>query len=1042
MKNRLPALSDDQWAFMAVLDALGGSSSIEVVGILAPLLPGPLFDLLGKTESGGWMKRVGDDRLALTRDLPQAIRNRLDKINTRRRLDKLIDRIVKKNLMEKVDRAAMVLLFDKGGRLTEASRIEMELAHRSLVKGENEFAKMCFQRSLDRVFEHEDLEAEVLFIKGTLQFSDVCFFLGQSLNEIPRYLHRAHELAGKTDDRRSHGLINLHFGRLFYFTGMRDKALVAFSLGYEEIKELGDDDILTQSAAFIGIFFFMQGKFTEALKHFEKAEVLYQADSTTIPSVSLTPIFLSFCSMYLGRFHRAIGSLDFYWRLARERSDWPLATTIRAALGTVLVLLDSDTEGLHHLKRAREEAQRDDNTAGLYLCGGGMALYHFNKGELDESFEESKKATELGTQSGLIQQFASPWVLEMLYEFHRQGYEPIPHRNYHEVLDRILPEKSDRIWKENNIHLQGVVLRLRAKETMDDGLYPPSVREALVESEVCLRQSGDPVQLSKALLESARWELAVGDRQKARQLAQQACRELGGYSDIFFPDDFRALLDERVPFPETENSQEAFLKKYFEMLEILIPTQNPDEIMTQFIRSTNRFFGAERGGLFWFPEGKFTREPKLRAACNLTDNHVKAADFKPSLSLVLEAFRGKKPLLVRPDNRNDSRTAQAILCIPVEIAGMVQAVIYHNNSYLKDAFDFMDVSLLAKMGHHHSLIFERLMDYIRIRNESRLFSSNKTLHFEHVDQQTIVTGSQVVSKLLKQAEQVAASDSTVLVSGESGTGKELLADLIHRKSLRSDGPLIIVDSTTIPENLFESELFGHEKGAFTGADRRKIGYIEMADKGTLFLDEIGELPLTIQTKLLRTLQEKAFARVGGTSRIKSNFRLITATNRDLEIEVAEGRFREDLFYRLNVVPLKLPPLRDRGEDAFKLSRHFLDRFCRKHGREPMTLGTDDKKHILNYTWPGNVRELMNIVERSVILSTNGRLELNLPTANVPPASHPFSDKPSLDEIQRRYIGYILECTGGKIGGPGGVAEILGLKRSSVYARMNSLGMKR
>ncbi|MBT4263979.1 MAG: sigma 54-interacting transcriptional regulator [Deltaproteobacteria bacterium] len=1045
MKNTLPELSEAQWGFMAVLDILGGNSLIEVVGILAPLLPGPLFDLLDKTEIRGWMKREGDDRLALTKDLPQALQNRLNKINTRCRLGKLIERILKENLLEKIDQTAMILLFEGGGRLTDASQIGMEQAHQSLVRGENEIAKNFFQQSLDRVFDLEDLDAKTLFIQGTLQFSNVCFFLGQSLNEIPRYLHRAQELAGQVGDRRSHGMINLHFGRLFYVTGLRDKALVAFSLGHEEIKELGDDDIQTQSAAFIGIYFFMQGKFTEAVNHFEKAEVLYQADSPLNLSVSLTPLFLGYCTIYLGRFHQAIGSLDLHWRLARERSDWSLATSIRAVLGTVLVLLNNEVEGLQHLKHAREEAQRHGNSAALHLCGGGIALYYFRQGKLKESFEESKKAMEIASQSGLVQQFASPWVLELLYEYHRQGYEPVPYRNYHEVLNRIHPQKFDRIWKELNIHLQGVVLRLRAKEKMDDGLYPESVWDDLQESADCLRQSGDPVQLSKSLLESARWELAAGDRQKARQLAQQAWRELGGYADIFFPDDFRALLDERGPLPETEHSREAFLKNYLEMLEILIPTQNPDEIMSQVVRATNRFIGAERGGLFWFPEGRFTREPELRAACNLTDNHVKATDFKKSLSLVLDAFRTQKPILVRPDNRGtqkESRAIQAILCIPLKIEGTVKAVIYHNNSYLNDAFDFLDVPLLRKMGQHHSMIIERLMDYLRIKNESRLFNSNKTHHFEHGDQQPIITGSSVVLKLLKQAEQVAASDSTVLISGESGTGKELLADLIHQKSLRSDEPLIIVDAATIPENLFESELFGHEKGAFTGAERRKVGYIELAGKGTLFLDEIGELPLHIQTKLLRTLQEKTFARVGGTARIKSDFRLITATNRSLEKEMTEGRFREDLYYRLNVVPLTLPPLRDRGDDAFKLAQQFVGRFCRKHGREPMLLSAIDKKHILKYIWPGNVRELMNVVERAVILSTGDQLELNLPSDKLLPVSDPFGDKPTLDEIQRRYITYIIEQTGGKISGSGGVAEILGLKRSSVYARMNSLGMKR
>jgi len=268
-----------------------------------------------------------------------------------------------------------------------------------------------------------------------------------------------------------------------------------------------------------------------------------------------------------------------------------------------------------------------------------------------------------------------------------------------------------------------------------------------------------------------------------------------------------------------------------------------------------------------------------------------------------------------------------------------------------------------------------------------------------------------------------------------------MARRIHAISFRKDRPFIVIDATTIPENLFESELFGHEKGAFTGADNQKKGRLELADQGTLFIDEIGELPLSIQVKLLRAIQERTFLRVGGSRTIYSDFRLIAATNRNLEEEVTAKRFRPDLYYRLNVIPFTVPPLRDRIEEIPLLANHFLSRFAKKYHRQDLEIDPDIEKMLKHYNWPGNVRELENIIERAALLSSEGRLDVDLPLKMLTKATDPFGDTPNLDEIERRYIHYILEKTNGKIGGPDGASEKLGLKRTTLLAKMKKLGMR-
>ncbi len=308
----------------------------------------------------------------------------------------------------------------------------------------------------------------------------------------------------------------------------------------------------------------------------------------------------------------------------------------------------------------------------------------------------------------------------------------------------------------------------------------------------------------------------------------------------------------------------------------------------------------------------------------------------------------------------------------------------------------------------------------------------------------IVGRSPALRRVLTQVEQVAPGDTTVLITGETGTGKELLARAIHKLSPRRDRALITVNCGAISPGLVESELFGHEKGAFTGAVSRRIGRFEVADGGTLFLDEIGDLPLDSQVKILRVLQEGEIERVGGLRPIKVDVRVIAATHRDLELLVHEGPFRADLFYRLNVFPIRNPALRERPDDIGELVRYFVLKYAAKLGKriEAVPRGVLDR--LAGYSWPGNIRELANVIERAVILSRGSALELEglLPTDVAPPAARPARSAPTLEELERRHIVEVLEQTGWRVSGPRGAAVLLGLKPTTLEARMKKLGLRR
>jgi len=306
----------------------------------------------------------------------------------------------------------------------------------------------------------------------------------------------------------------------------------------------------------------------------------------------------------------------------------------------------------------------------------------------------------------------------------------------------------------------------------------------------------------------------------------------------------------------------------------------------------------------------------------------------------------------------------------------------------------------------------------------------------------IIGSSRALEFVLAEVERVAMTDSTVLVLGETGTGKELIARAIHNISARCGRPFVKLNCSAIPFDLLESELFGHEKGAFTGAVAQKIGRFEMADTGTLFLDEIGDLPLALQPKLLRVLQEQEFERLGSGQTHRINVRLVAATHRDLGEMVAKKEFRGDLYYRLNVFPVVLPPLRERREDIPQLATHFVEKFARRMGKRIDRIPQDILDAFVSYSWPGNVRELQNLIERAVIRSNDGVL------------SNPLSDKhpvtltpqtPSQDtftDSTRTLILHALRETDWVIGGPGGAATRLGLKRTTLIAKMKKLGISR
>jgi formate hydrogenlyase transcriptional activator len=513
------------------------------------------------------------------------------------------------------------------------------------------------------------------------------------------------------------------------------------------------------------------------------------------------------------------------------------------------------------------------------------------------------------------------------------------------------------------------------------------------------------------------------------------------------------------------------LRTLLEINNALITNLSEEALLRAVSEAMRRVVPFDRAALtVYLPEKEAFRY--LAVESRLASEHFRAGiEFDRKASVSGWVFDHQQPA-VRQDLEkeqqyaNDQRLVAEGLrsdCIVPLIARGASIGTLNVGSTTKNQYSQSDAEFLQEVANQVALAFENMKSYEEIATlKARLEKENVYLQDEIRTEhnfEEIVGNSPALLEVLRKVEQVAPTDSTVLICGETGTGKELIARAIHDLSARKDRPLVKVDCSAISAGLVESELFGHVKGAFTGALERHIGRFELADGGTIFLDEIGELPPETQVKLLRVLQEREFDPVGSTRPVRVDVRVITATNRDLEKSIQTGRFRSDLFYRLNVFPLQVPPLRERRPDIPQLVSFWLSRFSKKFGKKVDTISQETMERLMNYPWPGNVRELQNVIARAVILSPGPTLLLDqdlmpgpssggdaqkreLIAQGPPPESPEAPGLPTLEEVERSHILAALQQTGGVIEGPKGAAKILNLHPNTLRHRMGKLGIKR
>ncbi|MFA5624013.1 MAG: sigma 54-interacting transcriptional regulator [Bradymonadales bacterium] len=474
-----------------------------------------------------------------------------------------------------------------------------------------------------------------------------------------------------------------------------------------------------------------------------------------------------------------------------------------------------------------------------------------------------------------------------------------------------------------------------------------------------------------------------------------------------------SLYDEQKPQEDKEEHGLLAFQKLQALSQYLSKDYTVDILLDRIMDDVIDLVNADKGFLLILEDGRMV----IKAARNMNKETLLDAEGSISDSIVNKVLETASPIIVS-DALNDAEFNASmsvvnlrlcsVMCFPLKDRGSLIGIIYVGNDNIVNLFQKRHLGLLSIFASHTALILANalLVDDLRLKNRN-LRHELEALRFG-----SIIGNCFPMREVFRTVEKVAPTDVTVLIEGETGTGKELIAQELHRRSNRAKGPFVVINCGAIPENLLESELFGHVKGAFTGAIQNKLGKFQLAHEGTLFLDEIGEMPLTLQVKLLRVIQERSVMRVGSNTAESVNIRIVAATNKTLEDEVKAERFREDLYYRLNVVCLRLPPLRERGDDVLMIAKHLLERYAKDLQITHKTLAQDAIAAIRKYPWPGNIRQLENRLKKALILSDNPMItaaDLDL-IPEVLQLVKPLAE--AKDDFQRRYINEILELNHG------------------------------
>lgn len=847
---------------------------------------------------------------------------------------------------------------------------------------------------------------------------------------------KAQEVARQHKEWRTLTKITLAMGHLFRERNQPDKALDYFNDAWKLAEATDDLDTLKTVVLHISNSLFWKGRISEAIERYEKVVGNLEEfgdDETTLKSGAM----LGWCYVICGRVSRGLGMINAIRGKAESfhlDGAFIFASVIKA-LALMEVRRISEAESC--LEDVFSSKSSVDDHYLLSASFGCLAYASSFRKQYEKAFEWHKKLSEHASFLGLTYHTGS-YMFEYLYELEMSGYF-LPEMNYDSEIDLMM--------NGDDLYMKGIALRYKAIKNIKVRELKGRAFLDLRKSEKLLKTIGADIELARTWIILGDAYLKEGEVKVALSYLEKAWALFSAIDKNLFPKDLLVIM-----MPQ-EQKVEFMTERIISINESLAAVRDLPVFLERVINLAMDFSMAMRGAFFEIDQ---TNKPRIIASRNLDPMLLKAEQFKVIEEVIgIVARNGTEAIMPGlNDSSNVSDEAlirvgiHSFICMPAKLGDHTYGYLYLDNRVGGESFPDSHLPYVRLLCNQIAIGLSNISIYNEIREMKDRFEEEATFYKREMGianpLETIIGQSEAMKTVLGQIRQVAPTDSSVLIVGETGVGKELVAKAIHNLSSRKAGPFIPVNLAALPNELVASELFGHEKGAFTGANERSKGRFELAHGGTIFLDEIGDLPQSIQVKLLRVLQEGVFERLGSAKPIRSDFRVIAATNKDLLKEIENNTFRQDLYYRLNVFPIRIPPLRDRKEDIPLIARYFVEKFSRRMGKRIKSIAYDDLKKLSLYRWPGNVRELEHFIERAIILSDGEQITL-------PSLEQPFEVKSDnekqgthrpLTEIERSYIEGVLHATHWRVSGPNGAATILGLKPTTLLSRMKKLGIKK
>ncbi len=877
-----------------------------------------------------------------------------------------------------------------------------------------------------------------LYGKLALTFQSMCILANRHIPLAFRLSSIAYELAGYGGNERFRPLIGIlkNYMRLISLE-LPDEPwdISEVEVEFLRLKDACEQEMKNHIACFAGLLYAISGDYPDSLRsHVHQGEPGDWLDRIAL----FHAMSISQSAMYLGRYTLAVGTVESARHSAELAGEKTFSLLWLTHLCFLLLRKGDWDDALNHLDFLFSCTHPVENPKIFSSTVRGLALYHYLNGRPGAAYRILRRETENAIAAGSPHSpFVDPYILDMLYDFAKAGYPDIPRYAFRDTLESFL--------RSPNRQRRGAALRVKALCLRDGkaGRWDAEAADPvslLRQSIGCLAPSQDVRELALARHELANTLESLGRHDEARPLRMLVSESIGRASHAGMSPLEISILATRdrdsdvfspgVPTVDTRFLKEELMDRCHDAFNDVPIRQTLEDNLQRIVNVAQLELKAERAALFRPSAGGHPVE--CAASVNLTRTELQSPSMRDRIAWVADCL----------SKRKGDRERRAV-CLSLNVGGRQPWLLYLDTRF---GPGFLTQLKKSELGELARLFAAEVRTALRLDDMRQQEIHWQNAKFNAVTLQKNTGEAPIIGEGLKQlaaqVRQVGMTDAAVLFYGETGTGKDVFARQLHLFSQRK-GPFVAVHPACTPEQLFESEFFGHERGAFTGATSQKIGYVEMADGGTLFIDEVGEMPLSMQVKLLRVLQNQRFMRVGGTAEIVSRFRLVAATNRNLRDEVAKGRFREDLFYRLSVVPLRVPPLRERREDIIGLAEAFVETYCQRYGRPPLQLTGAERACLLNYPWPGNVRELKNIIERAVILNAP-LLELVSPSRSAASGSaagaFTIPDFPTIPELEERYLRYVLEQTGGKVFGPDGAEALLRLKRSTIYLKLKKYGI--